>query len=122
MVIPEKNGIRSCICVIFPLQIKDTVVEIQNKRHNIRLSCTTSLPFFFTLRSRTLTAAAPCWFTYGVARRCCSGADVSGNWSLHFGLIGAARPAAAVTAAVFGPAWAGAAGPGLREHDGAVVL
>lgn len=116
MVIPEKNGIRSCICVIFPL-----IVEIQNKRHNIRLSCT-SLPFFFILRSRTLTAAAPCWFTHGVARRCCRGADVSSNWSLHFGLIGAARPATAVTAAVFGPAWAGAAGPGLREHDGAVVL
>lgn len=98
---------------------KYSVVEIRNKRHKIRLRCT-SLPFFLILRSRALTAAAPCRLTCGVAFRCCRGADVSSVWGLHFGLIGAARPAAAV--AVFGPAWAGAAGSGLCEHHGAVIL
>lgn len=104
---------------------KYSVVEIRNKRHKIRLSCT-SLPFFLILRSRPLTAAAPCRLTCAVAFRRCRGADVSSVWSLHFGLIGAARPApavaAAVTVAMFGPTWAGAAGSGLCEHDGAVIL
>lgn len=99
---------------------KHTVEEIQNKRH-VRPSCT-SLPFFLILRSRPRTAAALCWVACGVALRCCRGADVSIIWSLHFGLIRAARTAAAVTAAVLGPAWAGTAGPRLHEDDRAVVL
>ena len=99
---------------------KLTVEEIQNKRH-IRPSCALR-PFFLFFRSRPRTAAALCWITCGLAFPCCRGADISINWSLHFGLIGTARRAAALAAAMFGPAWAGSAGPRLHEDNRAVVL
>lgn len=81
-----------------------------------------SLPLFFLLGGRPLAAVALCWPTCGVAPGRRRGADVSGVRGLDFGFAGAARPAAAVAAAVFGPSRAGAAGPRLHEDDGAVVL
>lgn len=123
-VIPEKNGIRNCI---FPRQKRNTLLRKYRTKETLD-PVAHLLPFFLLLSSRPWTTAALCWMTCGVARHCCRGADVSLIWSLHFGLIGAAwaaaavAAAAAVTATVFGPAWAGTAGPRLHEDNRAVVL
>lgn len=81
--------------------------------------------FFLLLRIRRLAAAALYWATRGCPLSRFSSAGwrtVSQAGCFHFGLLGAARPAAAVVAAMFAPAWAGTLGPRFHEDHCAVIL